>query len=381
MIVRRPPTPAARVALLGPLGLCALFGLVLSRIGPASAETARPRAEASSAAPAASPRGAGPVASLGEVFRRVNPSVVLLRTRERERLVGKGGGLVQTSGIGSGVLVDGEGHVVTAAHVVQLADEIDVEFPGGETTTARVEASDPAADLALLRIEKMPAKPVISPLGDSDSVSVGDQIFVVGSPLGLQNTLTVGYVGARVTDESTGSDLVPSELLQTDAAVQPGNSGGPAFDLSGQVIGIVSKNLTGATGPQGLGFLVSARTVRERLLERRPAWTGMEGYLLSGALAAAFHLPQSLGVLVQRVAKDSPADRLGLRGGSIPARVGDDTIMLGGDVVLGVDDVQLTPETRGQLRKRLSQLSPGEKLTVVVYRAGKVVPLEGTLAP
>ncbi|MBI2554024.1 MAG: trypsin-like peptidase domain-containing protein, partial [Candidatus Rokubacteria bacterium] len=135
--------------------------------------------------------------SVGQVFRRVNPSVVVVRTREKE-VAGRGEGqVVSVSGVGSGVLISPDGKVVTAAHVVHTADEISVEFLSGEVIGARVVASEPQADVSLLHLERVPAGALVGRLGDSDKVQVGDQIFVIGAPYGIGHTLSVGHISAR----------------------------------------------------------------------------------------------------------------------------------------------------------------------------------------
>ena len=317
---------------------------------------------------------------LREVFSRVDPAVVEIRTTESDV---PGPGMAQPAalqGLGSGVMIAPEGKILTAAHVVQTADQIEVRLQSGETIPARVVSSEPLVDLALIQLEKPPRTPFIAPLGDSDAMAVGDRIFVVGAPLGVSHTLTVGYVSGRRKPGSTVSGIAPVEFFQTDAAINQGNSGGPMFNMQGEVVGIVSYILSRSGGSQGLGFAVTSKVAR-LLLEKRAFWTGIDGYLLDGDLASVFNVPApGVGLLVQRVAKGSPAERLGLKAGTIRARIGDEDLIVGGDIVLGVMDVPLTgPESLAKVRARILRMQPGEPVTVTVLRGGKKVPLTSTV--
>src|SRR2546425_4394424 len=170
---------------------------------------------------------AGADQALSDVFKRVNPAVVEIHTRETDVARGGIAGQVSVAGLGSGVLISPDGKVLTAAHVVQTADTIEVEFLTGEKLKARVVSSEPTADVALLQLERPPRGPFVVKLGDSDAVEVGEQVFVVGAPLGVSHTLTVGYISGRRKPNATFSGMSRAEYFQTDAAVNQGNSGGP----------------------------------------------------------------------------------------------------------------------------------------------------------
>jgi S1-C subfamily serine protease len=148
-------------------------------------------------------------------------------------------------------------------------------------------------------------------------VQIGEQVFVVGAPLGITHTLTVGHLSARHKPNATFSGMLTAEFFQTDAAINRGNSGGPMFDLKGEVIGIVSSILSQSGGSDGLGFAATSNIARRLLLDEPSVWSGLDGYLLIGEAARAFNLPVGFeaGLLVQRVALGSPADQLGVRGG------------------------------------------------------------------
>ncbi len=314
--------------------------------------------------------------TLGQVFQRVNRSVVIVRTTEKDT-VGQGPGhFTNFAGLGSGVLVSSDGKVVTAAHVVQIADEIKVEFLTGDVVRAHVIASEPSADVSLLQLERVPEGIQPSVLGDSGKVEVGDQIFIVGAPYGLSHTLTVGHLSARHQPNTIYSELAGAEFLQTDAAINEGNSGGPMFNLTGEVIGIVSHIISKSGGFEGLGFVVSANMVRTLLFEQRSFWSGMQGFVLRDQLAKIFNVPQSTAVLVQRVAAGSPAERTGLRPGTRKATIDGQTFLVGGDIILSVGGIQVgEPGSRERIIAMRQQLVPGSPLTIVVLRDGERVEL------
>jgi len=315
-------------------------------------------------------------ASVAELFRRVNPAVVVLYTVEREAAVNQPNGEVTSPGLGSGFLVDGDGNVITAAHVVQTADRVEAEFVDGTRMLAVVIASDPLADLALLRLESIPSGVQPVPLGDSDRAMIGEQIFVVGAPYGLDHTLTVGQVSGRrlQSDPSLGIEV---EYFLTDASINPGNSGGPMFNMQGEVIGVISSILTQSGGFEGLGFAVTSNEARDVLFGRRMMWTGITGLFLEGDIAGAFNVPQASGYLVQKVADGSPARAIGLKAGAMPVTIGDRTILIGGDIILGFNGTQLTRSSFSQIRQQMTELRVGQGFTIQILRAGRRTELVG----
>lgn len=317
--------------------------------------------------------------SLSEVFKQVNPSVVVITTQEKEIASASGTRLVSVAGLGSGVLVSADGKVLTAAHVVQTADAIAVKFLNGETLGASVVYSEPAADVALLQLKRAPREPEVARLGDSDMVEVGDQVFVVGAPLGIGHTLTVGHVSGRRGPDVGPGDMRMAEYFQTDAAISPGNSGGPLFDMSGNVVGIVSHILSRSGGSEGLGFAITSNIARHLLLEERSLWSGLSGTLISGDLAQVLNLPPpGAGLLIEKIASGSPAERLGLRAGTLRATIGDDDLILGGDIVLAVQGISIgDPDGYLLVRRTLSETRAGDQITVTILRAGTTLNLIG----
>lgn len=317
-------------------------------------------------------------ASVAEVFNKVKDAVVIVKTTEREAPDVPGGEATASSGLGSGVLISKEGRILTAAHVVQVAESIFVEIPGGETLSAKVVASEPSADVALIQLERPPTNPVVAILGDSDAVRVGDEVFVVGAPLGMSHSVTVGHISGRRTVSDLFGGFESAEMFQTDAAINAGNSGGPMFDMEGHVIGVVSHVLSGAAGNGGLGFAATSGMAKSILLDRRGIWSGLEGHLLQGEQARIFQLPQARGILVQRVAAKSPAAKVGLMGGTQPAVVAGDTFLVGGDVILSVEGISIAEaDSAPRIREKLATRKPGAPVSVVVLRGGRRLELQG----
>lgn len=311
--------------------------------------------------------------TLGEVYRRVNPSVVVIRARGQEVTAE---GQSRFREIGSGVLISPDGKVATAAHVVHLMDEIEVDFLGEEPVAARVIASEPRADISLVQVSVVPRGATVAKLADSGPVLVGDPVFIVGAPYGLSHSLSTGIISARWEADTVTKDFPLAEFFQTDAVINTGNSGGPMFSRAGEVIGIVSHNITKSGGSEGLGFVVTANTVRRLLLERHRRWYGLDLMLVSGETAQALKVPQAGGFLVKQVVKDSVGGRLGLRGGDRLGIVDGRQTVIGGDILLTVQGISLVSNAdMVKVLKTLETLKPGQDLHASVLRGTQVVPL------
>ena len=313
-------------------------------------------------------------ASLSTLYEKVNPSVVKILAVER---TGGTKGPSAKGTVSSGVVVSKDGLVMTAAHAVHLADKVMVKVLGYEALAAKVVASSAQADVALLKIVSVPEDLDVAQLGNSDDVQVGEQVFVIGAPYGIDHTLTVGHISGRRRSQVVCQQLTPFEFLQTDAAINQGNSGGPMFDYTGKVVGIVSGILSKSGGSEGLGFAASINTAKELLLEKQSFWIGFDAFLLAGELAKAFNVPQKAGLLVQHVAEGSPGKALGLRAGRIPVHIGTDTFMIGGDVVLSIQGVPVVPteEDICTIRNVVGGFTAKSEIKVTVFREGKIVQL------
>ena len=330
---------------------------------------------------------------LRDAFRKVNQSVVTIRTKSVDLAPAPGQVISITDGVGSGVLISNDGKVLTAAHVVQTADAALVEFPDGQDSIARVIASDVRSDVALLQLQQPPKDITPATLGDSDKVEVGDQIFVIGAPYGISQTLTAGHLSGRRQIDKEGETRKYIELLQTDAAVNGGNSGGPMFDMNGQVVGIVSTIMSQSGGSEGLAFATASNTAKRFLLERKPFWSGIDGVLVTGDLAKALNVPQPAGFLVQRIGEGSVGSRLRINGGTLRVTIQGTDLLLGGDIILSVNDIDVTAPTMtesfalgaGDSYDRtvntIGSLKAGDQLVLKVLREGKIVKLTTTIEP
>ncbi len=312
---------------------------------------------------------------VSEAYQRVMDSVVVLKTVVHEQKVSaQGVSEKKSSELGSGVLIDQKGLVLTASHVVNLAESIEVTFKSGESTTAKVISSSYLADVALIQLDSVPDSVSFSELGDSDLLKVGQEVFVVGAPYGLEHTLSVGNVsGRRVYD-----DLISMEFIQTDAAINSGSSGGPMFNTDGRLMGIVSHIRSRSGGNEGLGFVASINMIEDLILNRPPSWIGADIIPIKGELARALNVPHSQGLLVQRVAKGSPADRLGLKPGILPVQIpGAADIMIGGDVIIQVGPHPIFVSKDGFLNVRDYLSNREAPLQLTVWRGGEWVTLYG----
>jgi serine protease Do len=310
-----------------------------------------------------------------QVFEKVSPSVVVIRARGRDVTAS---GQTRFSETGSGVLISADGKVMTAAHVVHAMDEISVEFLGGDTVAARVVSSEPAADLSLLQLDRVPPGAKVAAMADSSTMHVGDQVIVVGAPYGLSHSLSVGYISARWPPNSVYKTMPLAEFFQTDATINTGNSGGPMFSMKGEVIGIVSHNISKGGGSEGLGFVVTLNTAKQLLLEKRSFWSGLEGIVLSDSLADLLNLPpRASGYLVKTVAKGSPADEIGLRGSTQIVNISGQEVPLGGDIILSVEGIPVVGANVGKIRDAMNNLPAGAPYKVSILRAGRVLELTG----
>ena len=259
--------------------------------------------------------------------------------------------------LGSGVIVRGDGLVVTNNHVVADADEITVVLGDKREFEARILMQDEDADLAFLLLEDAPGDLPVLPLGDSDRLETGDLVLAIGNPFGIGQTVTSGIISAEARTPPGGSGEV--SFLQTDAAINPGNSGGALVDLDGQLVGINTAIFTRGGGSIGIGFAIPANLVKARLLALERGgdfvapWLGAKVQGVDAALAEALGLDRPRGVLVQRVHPASSAARGGLRPG---------------DVILAVDGFAVGDPAG--LNYRLALRAPGERMRFLIWRKG-----------
>jgi S1-C subfamily serine protease len=287
---------------------------------------------------------------------------------------------------GSGFLIDTEGHIVTNNHVVEGADKVEVKLGSSDTTyTAEVVGTDPATDVALLKVNAPAESLHPLSLGDSSKVLVGEPVVAIGNPFGLDRTVTAGIVSAIQRQIQAPNGFSISHVIQTDAAINPGNSGGPLIDSEGRVIGINSQIQTGGGGDGnvGIGFAVPINTAREVVTqieehgEVKHAYLGISGGSITPPLANALKLPESQGVLVNEVVKGGPADEAGLKGGDTSATIEGASFRLGGDVITEVDGKKI--EGMEEVINAVNADSPGDQMELTVDRDGKSKTITVTL--
>lgn len=350
-----------------------LAGASLVREGQASATTptiaASTTSPASRVQPVAETQATSPA---GEVYQRYGKAVVDVIARASS-------GFFDEQGSGSGVVVDPSGLIVTAAHVVSGAPSVQVQFATGDRLSARVLGTDQANDLALLKVDRLPDGIPVAPLGDSDTVQVGDLVIAIGSPFGLSGTVTQGIVSAVNRSWNPPGDRLRTGLIQTDAPINPGNSGGPLFNAKGEVIGIATMIESPIRGNVGIGFAVPSNTVKRVLpqleggAQLQPAWLGISGTDLDAATAQRFGLSIQQGVIVLNVVSGSPAERAGLR----PAQIRGNDIAALGDVIVALDGQPV--QGMQDLAGRIGAHQPGETVELTVLRNGQQETVRVTL--
>jgi S1-C subfamily serine protease len=286
---------------------------------------------------------------------------------------------------GSGFLIDSEGHIITNAHVVQGADQIEVRLgASNKSYTAEVVGSDPATDVALIKVDAPADQLHPLALGDSSKVEVGDPVVAIGNPFGLDRTVTSGIVSALQRQIEAPNGFSISHVIQTDAAINPGNSGGPLINEEGQVIGINSQiQNTGTAGNVGIGFAVPINTARQvvRQLEEHGevehAYLGISGGSLTPELVSALKLPVEEGVLVSEVVSGGPADNAGIRGGDTSATIEGAELRLGGDIITEIDGKKVSGME--DVINVVNSAKPGETIKVQVQRGDSTKTLTVTL--
>ena len=314
--------------------------------------------------------------NLDEVFRKASPTVVVVRSKGRDV---NASGVVRFTETGSGVLISDDGRVMTAAHVVNGMDEITVEGIGGEVVRAKLMSANTGADVSLLQLERVSPAMRVARMGSSASMNVGEQVMVIGAPYGLSYSMSVGWISARWAPNTIFRDMPLAEFFQTTATINTGNSGGPLFNMAGEVIGIVSQNISQSGGSEGLGFVVTIDSARLLLVPRKVFWGALQGLLLTDRLATVFNVPAPAGFLVKTVAQGSTAWNMGLQGSDGTLTIGGKEIPVGGDIILSVDDIPVVSEANiEKIRNRLAGVAPGASFKMSVLRSGKIIVLTGT---
>jgi putative serine protease PepD len=322
--------------------------------------------------------------TIGEIYHDVAPGVVQITATSEvvtptDSFANPLGPTVQTEkSLGSGFVIDKAGHVVTNYHVVAGAGSVQVSFSNNESFKATIVGSDPTTDLAVLRVSA-PAR-ALTPLtlGNSDRAQVGDEVVAIGDPFGLARTVTAGIVSALQRQIISPNQYTIDHVIQTDAAINHGNSGGPLLDMEGRVIGVNAQIDTGNTGEQGnvgIGFAIPSNTVQTivgQILKTGHAehpFLGIQPETITPALARILHLPLANGMLVGKVDPGSGAATAGLQGGTTQVTVSGESYLVGGDVIARVDG--RTVGSLAVLRDLIAAKAPGDSVTLTVYRSAR----------
>jgi len=360
-------------------GAVALGGA--AALGKLGDKTTIVREEVEPSSPAPASFQIGRHESINQIYRASAPGVVHIETTLRVPQPGNSffgdpfGSATQTErALGSGFVIDRDGDIVTNYHVVRGATSIQVSFSDNERYRARLVGTDPSTDIAVLKVHVQANALRALPLGDSDAVRVGDQVIAIGNPFGLDRSVTAGIVSAVQRRIEAPNNLSIGHVIQTDAALNHGNSGGPLLDAQGEVIGVNAQIETGGTsqGNVGIGFAIPVNTVKDvvaQLIKHgkvEHASLGIEGKTLTPSIARLFHLPVTSGVLVATVRPGTGAAQAGLKPGTDQITVQGESWPAGGDVIVKVDDEPITTVER--LIDVLASKEPGDKISVEVVR-------------
>ena len=366
-------------ALLGGVVAVAL-GVIAIATGLISVDNSSTSSTAVASAPLPQTQPAsGAVRTVGQVYQEDAQGVAYIEAQEKPGATTSPFGEPSGGGTatGSGILMDGDGHVLTNAHVVDGSSSVTVKFGDGDALPAKVLGVDDSTDVAVLAVDpsQVDAKPL--ELGDSDAVKVGDGAIAIGNPYGLDRTVTSGIVSALQRQISAPNGFTISDVIQTDAAINPGNSGGPLIDANGRVIGINSQIATGSgsSGSVGIGFAVpidTAKNVAGQIIDGgsvKHAYLGIEGADLNSELAKVLNLGVDEGVLVQKVTPDGPAADAGLEAGNATVGIEGAQVKAGGDVITAVDGNQISG--MDDLISVVNAKQPGDEVTLTVLRDGQ----------
>ena len=357
-------------ALIGELGDHTTVQQVMPSAQPANTNTSQP---------AAATRGLTPET----VYKQDGPGVVQITATSVTQTPADPFNLLPstpqtTQSLGSGFVIDRAGHIVTNYHVIQGAEKVQVSFSGQDQLPATVVGKDRSTDLAVLKIDAHARALTPLQLGNSDAVRVGDAVYAIGNPFGLTRTLTTGVISA-VQRQIFAPNGVPIEsAIQTDAAINHGNSGGPLIDAFGRVIGVTSQIQTGGgtnQGNVGIGFAIPINTVRDitgQIIAHgmaQHAFLGLSAASLTPQLKRLFNLPVAQGLLVQRITAGSAAAKAKIQQGTTSVVVQGESYWIGGDIITRVDGQPVTDVE--QLFSAVLRKHPGDKVTLDVWHHGK----------
>ena len=382
--LRKDSLPLAGALFLAALagGTVAVVGAMLVGTGEHTT-TIRELVEPTPFSPSNVSQSKGGPLSIRDIYKLDAPGVVQVTTTQKVKLpqtdwFGNPFGLPDTEvqrSLGSGFVMDKAGYIITNYHVIGDAKDVHVSFSNSDSMTAEVIGKDPATDVALLKVRASSRALKALRLGDSDGIQVGDQVAAIGNPLGYDRSITLGIISALHRSLMSPQGTPIDRVIQTDAALNHGNSGGPLLNAEGEVIGVSSAISTGDTGAQGnigIGFAIPINTVKDVVAELKTQGhvdhpsLGVVTRPVTSSMARIFSLPVNRGLLVESVAPGSGAERAGLHGGTDQVVVEGESYQLGGDVITKADGMNVSTVER--LREIVAAHKPGESVSLEFFR-------------
>src|SRR5512133_179751 len=338
-MIRRSRISMIAAILVGTLALGAGAGAVAYSTFSSSTKTVVRQVPVQSSEPTAD----SSALTVGQIYRQTYQGVVEITVSSNQQTPL---GSQEAQSQGSGFVIDSDGHVVTNEHVVDNAKSVSVRFWNGDTYSASVVGSDPSTDLAVIKVDA--PQSILHPLtlGDSSSVRVGDTVVAIGSPFGLEESVTSGIVSALHRQMEAPNNFTINDSIQTDAAINHGNSGGPLLDINGDVIGVNSQIRSDSGGSDGVGFAIPSNTVKsiaETLIgsgKVEHAYLGVSSQ--QGPASVADQLKLVVGVALATVRSNTPADKAGLKGATGSKTVEGEQYPIGGDVITAIDGAKVT---------------------------------------
>lgn len=347
----------------------------------------------------------GKALTTSEIYERTAPGVVQVTTKsitqtQADPFFPGDSQNQEQEALGSGFVIDKQGHIVTNYHVVEGASSIEILFSNKVTAKATVVGTDQSTDLAVLKVSVSPSALTPLSFGDSSAMEVGDPVVAIGNPFGLDRTATSGIVSAihNLSDCSPNCPLSSASSssesgrfsiasIQTDAAINHGNSGGPLINSLGQVIGVNTAIETGgsmSSGNVGIGFAVQSNTVKQVVAQILESGKAVHAYLgvtlqaITPELANQFRLPAKEGLLVASVGSDTGAAKAGLKGGTREVMLSGDGYSVGGDIIVKADGISVG-SSLGKLESIIAEHKPGDKITLEIYRENTKMTVTATL--
>ncbi len=288
-----------------------------------------------------------------------------------------------TQGSGSGSIIDSKGHILTNHHVVANSQRLEVTLADGSKWPAKLVGSDPDNDLAVIKINAPKEKLKVIPMGDSKNLRIGQKVLAIGNPFGLERTLTTGVISSLGRTIRSEDGYLIEDVIQTDAAINPGNSGGPLLNSNGEIIGINSAIISPSGGSVGIGFAIPVNTAKRVIPELIAKgyvsypWIGATIQSLIPEIAKYLKLKIERGAMIAEVVEGGPADKAGIRGGNQRIQVGNMIVIVGGDIVVKVNQHEV--KTHDDLIRYIREKRPGDSIILKVYRKGNFIDVKVTL--